>query len=80
MVEVLWICVDKDRVTSAARNLHNLRWCLGPLDSSSLMNRTVQQDSTITNHVMPARLATAFKKTLKYPIHRRMRILLVSDV
>jgi hypothetical protein len=29
MVEVLWICVDKDRVTSAARNLHNLRWCLG---------------------------------------------------
>jgi hypothetical protein len=25
MVEVLWICVDKDRVTSAARNLHNLR-------------------------------------------------------
>ncbi|CAM6035581.1 unnamed protein product, partial [Sphagnum compactum] len=43
MVEVLWICVDKDRVTSAARNLHNLRLMVEQLEKVDPRQMTHEQ-------------------------------------
>jgi hypothetical protein len=40
---VLWICVDKDRVTSAARNLHNLRFMVEELEKVDPRQMTHEQ-------------------------------------